>query len=285
MIRRFTVVALLLTAAAPRAAAQSAPPAPVLISRQLASAEHLKIGHVNDVSSDPSGRRSRPFRVAGIYEPTPDPMRLAVRRHEARLHLPDMIDLTSDPSDPAARETVTSINIALENPGAAGAFAREALSLIPVQGLVARTARGDSTTARLFVVLDRFHQAIALVTIVASTTFLLALMLMLVDERRQTVGILRLIGVRQHRLLLQVLVEGLVVALAGAAFGIALAVVLQSAVNTFFQWRYDTALVFVRITPAIAARCALIAVPLGVAASLVSSWALLRSGLLALARR
>ena len=223
--------------------------------------------------------------VQTVVDADGDPMRLAVRRHEARLHLPDLIELTGDPSDPAAHEAVTSINVALKDPEDAAAFAKEAPSLIPVQGLIARTARGDSTTARLFVVLDRFHQAIALVTIVASTTFLLALMLMLVDERRQTVGILRLIGIRQHRLLLQVLIEGLIVALAGAAFGIALAAVLQSAVNAFFQWRYDTALVFVRITPGIAARCALIAVPLGVSASLVSSWALLRSGVLALAKR
>jgi hypothetical protein len=288
MIRRSTAVALLLLivpAAAPRTAAQRATPPPILISRQLASAEHLTVGDVVHFSSDPSGRASRPYRIAGIYEPTPDPMRLAVRRHEARFHLPDLIELTSDPSDSAAREAVTSINVALKNPEEAAAFAKEAPSMIPVQGLIGRTARGDSTTARLFVVLDRFHQAIALVTIVASTTFLLALMLMLVDERRQTVGILRLIGVRQHRLLLQVLVEGLIVALAGAAFGIALAAVLQSAVNAFFQWRYDTALVFVRITPGIAVRCAAIAVPLGVAASVVSSWALLRSGVLALAKR
>jgi hypothetical protein len=44
-------------------------------------------------------------------------------------------------------------------------------------------------------------------------------------------------------------------------------------------------LVFVRITPRIALQCALFAVPLGVLASLVSSWTLLRSGVLNLARR
>jgi putative ABC transport system permease protein len=120
------------------------------------------------------------------------------------------------------------------------------------------------------------------VTIVASTSFLLALMVMLVDERRQTVGILRLIGLRKRRLLLQVVFEGLLVALVGAAFGIALASGLQSIVNAFFQWRYDTALIFVRITPKIALRCALLAVPLGVVASLVSSWTLLRSEVLSL---
>ena len=37
-----------------------------------------------------------------------------------------------------------------------------------------------------FVVLERFHLAIAIVTIIASTVFLLALTVMLVDERRAT---------------------------------------------------------------------------------------------------
>jgi hypothetical protein len=72
---------------------------------------------------------------------------------------------------------------------------------------------------------------------------------------------------------------------AGAGFGVLLAVVLQGGFNHFFQWRYDTALVFVRVTPRIAARSVLLAVPLGVTASAVSSWTLLRREGLNLARR
>jgi len=108
---------------------------------------------------------------------------------------------------------------------------------------------------------------------------------MLVEERRQTVGILRLIGLRKGRLLLQVVAEGLLVATSGALFGILLAVTLQGAINVFFQWRYDTTLIFVRLTPRIALECVFLAVPLGVLASLVSSWTLLRSDVLDLARR
>ena len=115
--------------------------------------------------------------------------------------------------------------------------------------------------------------------------FLLALMVMLVEERRETVGILRLIGLRKSRILLQVFAEGLLIAVAGAVFGILFAAALQGAVNAFFQWRYDTALVFVRITPQIALRCVLLAVPLGVLASVISSWTLLRSNVLDLARQ
>jgi hypothetical protein len=43
--------------------------------------------------------------------------------------------------------------------------------------------------------------------------------------------------------------------------------------------------VFVRITPQVAAICVAIAVPLGVSATVVASWALLRRSGLPLARR
>ena len=59
----------------------------------------------------------------------------------------------------------------------------------------------------------------------------------------------------------------------------------QGAFNHFFQWYYDTALVFVRVTPGIALRCVAISVPLGILAGLVASWALLRRDIMALIRR
>ena len=51
------------------------------------------------------------------------------------------------------------------------------------------------------------------------------------------------------------------------------------------QWRYDTALTFLRITPRVAVQSLALAVPLGIAASLIASWTLLRRQLLALIRR
>jgi len=108
---------------------------------------------------------------------------------------------------------------------------------------------------------------------------------MLVDERRETVGVLRLIGLSASSLLLQVFAEGVIVASAGAAFGILLAIASQGLINVYFQWRYDTALVFVRITPGVVWRSIAIAVPLGVIGSVAASWVLLRRGVLSLARR
>jgi hypothetical protein len=68
----------------------------------------------------------------------------------------------------------------------------------------------------------------------------------------------------------------LLIAAAGAVFGVLFSAATQSIVNRFFQWHYDNALVFVRITPLIALKCIALAVPLGVAAGLVASWSILR---------
>ena len=271
--------------AVPNVAAQTEQLPTILITRQLAAAEMLQVGDTVSLASKPDGTAAQRFRIAGIYEPVADPMRLAARRYEARLHLPDLVPLTADPSDLLSSESVTAINVALKDPHDADAFARDVSARIPIPQLTARAAQGGEGTATVFVVLDRFHFSIAIVTVVASTVFLLALMLMLVDERRGTVGVLRLIGLRKSRILLQVFAEGLLIAVAGAAFGILFAAALQGGVNGFFQWKYDTSLVFVRITPQIALRCVLLAVPLGVLASLISSWTLLRSNVLDLARR
>jgi ABC-type lipoprotein release transport system permease subunit len=108
---------------------------------------------------------------------------------------------------------------------------------------------------------------------------------MLVEERRPTVGVLRLIGLPVPRILVQLFVEGLLIAGLGAIFGIVLALASEHFINQFFQWRYDTALVFVRVTPKVAAICSAVAVPLGVTATVTASWALLRRNGLALARR
>jgi ABC-type lipoprotein release transport system permease subunit len=152
-------------------------------------------------------------------------------------------------------------------------------------GVFARRAVGAAGAGSTFLVLERFHLAIAAVTIVAATVFLLALSIMLVDERRATVGVLRLIGLPARRILVQVLIEGLLIAGAGALFGLVVALGSETLINRFFQWRYDTALIFVKMTPTIAATCLAIAVPLGAAATVAASWALLRNSGLRLARR
>jgi len=253
----------------------------ILVSRQLLEARDLSVGEVVSLSASRTGESPRPFHIAGVYEPTPDPMRLTHKHWSVRLHLSDMLELTADPDDPLALESVSRINVALVDPGDAPDFARDLHARVP--GLFATPAAEKDATA--FVVLERFHFAIAIVTVLGSTAFLLALMVMRADERRETVGILRLVGLTRARILLTVLVEGLCVALAGAVVGVLFAIAMEGVFNAFFQWYYDTALVFVHVTPGIAGRCVALAVPLGVLAGLVASWTLLRRDIVALLRR
>jgi ABC-type lipoprotein release transport system permease subunit len=279
------VTAMLIVAgAAPHGQSSGRSDAPgVLISRQLAEGRNLRVGDVIRLSTNPSGAGAREFRVDGTYEPLADPMRFAQKHFEARFHLPDLLSLTADPTDPNAGDTVTAINVALVDPSEASAFARDVAARLP--GIVARPTSAPDERTSTFVVLDRFHLAIAIVTVVGSAVFLLAMMVMLVDARRATVGILRLIGFTRRRILLQVFSEGALIALAGTAFGILFALSAQRFFNEFFQWRYDTALVFLRITPRVVAQSVLLAVPLGILASVIASWTLLRQQLLSLIRR
>jgi len=254
----------------------------ILISRQLADAEHLQLGVTIKLATAADGSDAREFRIAGIYEPTPDPQRLGQVPREVRLHLPDLLALTRPRDVLAGAEPIEGINVRLKNAADARDFAKAVQAAMP--GVLAMPA-AESTPAGPFKVLEQFHLAIATVTILAATVFLLALTIMLVDERRETVGVLRLIGLPVRRILTQILLEGLLVATVGAIVGLVLALLSEQLINRFFQWRYDTALVFVRVSPQVAAMCVSIAVPLGATAIVCASWALLRRSGLRLVRR
>jgi hypothetical protein len=265
------------------AAAQGAADLPaVLVSRQAAEALDLRVGSVVEVAP-PDGTRARDFRVAGVYEPTPDPSRLGNAIYAVRLHLPDVLALTSPPDAPKGAESVDAINIRLAPGADAAAFSRDVNARLP--GLAARPASDAGAAAGPFRVLERFHLAIAIVT----------------DHRFHGIpgrphGDARGRAPRDrgraaadraaHEPRARAGVDrGGLVAGAGSVFGLALSLVSEGLINRFFQWRYDTALLFVQVTPSVAATCLLIAIPLGVSATVIASWLLLRRNALRLARR
>jgi ABC-type lipoprotein release transport system permease subunit len=254
----------------------------ILVSRQLAARAHLRVGDEVTFATEPQGGRRATFHVIGVYEPTPDPMRFTAERIEARMHLPDLIALAADPRDPAAAEAVTAINVALADASDGRGFAADVASRTPT--VLVRPA-ADLRESDVFAVIDRFHVAISAVTVVGATAFLLALMVIRAEERRETIGILRLIGISQRSLLSSIAMEGLVIAIAGAAFGVALAVATEGLINRYFQARYDTALVFIRVTAPLAVRAVAVAAPLGIAAGIAASWTLLRRNVLSLFHR
>src|SRR5438552_3276724 len=114
--------ALLIVFAAAAAARLTAAPPSILVSRQLAERSHLSVGDVVTLAADPQGSRRGQFRIAGIYEPTPDPMRFTAPRIEAHLHLPDLLDFVADPADPGSRESLSALNLQLVDPREAVGF-------------------------------------------------------------------------------------------------------------------------------------------------------------------
>ena len=137
----------------------------ILLSRQLMRESSLHVGDDVTLAADSRGARATTFRVAGVYEPVPDPRKFPRPRLEARLHLPDLIALTADPGDPLAEESVGAFNLALADPQDAEAV--RSLISTRVPGLIvestAKIPRDDP-----FAVLDRFQRAIAIVTVCAT---------------------------------------------------------------------------------------------------------------------
>jgi putative ABC transport system permease protein len=279
-MRRRGGLALLLSTLA--AAVVAADPPEILLSRQLAAQARLRVGDIVTMAAEPQGGRRSQFRVAGIYEPTPDPMRFTAPRLEGRMHLPDLIQLVSDPANPESQESITAINVRLAPAADARAISADVSARAP--GVLVRPTQ-PSRQDDPFAVLERFHIAISAVTMVGGTAFLLALMVIRAEERRETIGILRLVGISRRTLMLSVAVEGVLIAALGAAFGVLLAFATEGLVNRIFQARYDTALVFVRVTPWIALRAILVAAPLGVVAGLAASWTMLRRNILSIVGR
>lgn len=262
------------------AIAQERPAAEILVSRQLLEAHQLQIGDVVELAKTRQGANSRPYRIVGIYEPVPDPLRINQERWEARAHLPDLLSHVADLQRPADAETVHAINFALA----------QGVDPAQIQSGFARTVpdlvvQGTAGDAGPFAALEQFHLAIAVVTVLGATAFLLALIIMRADERSEIAGVLRLVGFSRRSVLAQTLFEGLGIATMGAVFGVVLALGMQGVVNRFFQWHYDTSLIFLRVTPRIALQSIAVAVPLGVLAGFVASWALLRKNIVELLRR
>ena len=222
------------------------------------------------------------FAIAGIYEPTPDPQRLGQVPREVRMHLPDLLELTRPQDALAGAEPVEGINVRLKNPAEGTCLLKKRAGGPP--GRAGRSGEREPAArslpgARTLSPGDRHRHDRGGNGLPARP-----------DDhagRRTPRNRGRAPSdwpagpphphADSHRRRL--------VASGGALFGLVLALLSQGLINRFFQWRYDTALVFVHITPSVAATCVWIAVPLGASATVCASWALLRRSGLRLVRR
>jgi len=137
-------------------------------------------------------------------------------------------------------------------------------------------------TSRTFQVVSRFHRAIGIITIVASSVFLLCIMVLKVEERRRDIAALRLMGISRSSVVQSIVIEAALVAVLGSALGVGLGWVASLFVNWHYQALYQTPLAFSIITLPIVAMAVSLSLLLGIAAGLTASLRLVRTPPLAL---
>jgi putative ABC transport system permease protein len=252
--------------APPRGSAGPVVPAPlrtVLLDARLQTDRGVALGDTVWLGDAPDAPRVRAV-VGGFVARGADPSEVARPEYRARLHLTQLQELLQygDRVDRFAVLTPT---------GAALDTAVLRINAAAFGFRAHRTADVAVETSATFAVLSRFQRAIGVITIVASATFLLCIMLLKVDERRRDVAALRMIGLSRRTVVGAVVIEATAVALVGSALGAVLGKVISLVVNYHYQGVYRTPLLFSLVTPSTVAVAVTLSVLIGVIAGLLAS--------------
>jgi putative ABC transport system permease protein len=263
----YAVAALLVSSSAWRSPAVQLPD--IAVERRLADELGLRIGDTIRLGTAPDSMRST-ATVGAIYEPRPDPAQLTKDERHVRLHLPDLAALLGSP------DRVDRLGVGLV-PGTAVDSAVAALegNAFGYEAYPSREIASQSS--QTFIVVSRFHRAIAVITIVASAVFLLCIMLLKVEERRMDAAVMRFVGVRRRTIFGALLLEAALVAVAGSVLGTGLALVAGAATNAYYRRYFDTALTFSLITPDIVLFSVALSLALGLAAGAAAAWRLVQT--------
>jgi putative ABC transport system permease protein len=187
-----------------------------------------------------------------------------------RLHLPDLAALLGAP------DRVDRFGVVLE-PGADPARAAERLNRIAFGFRAFPSREIASESSQTFLVVSRFHRAIAVISIVASAVFLLCIMLLKVEERRLDAAVMRFVGVRRRTIFVALLLEAAAIAVLGSIVGTAIAYVAGAATNAYYARFFNTQLVFSLITPGVLGFSVGLSLVLGVVAGAIAAWRLVRT--------
>ena len=277
---RSTFVALLAVLAAAAfpltAGAQSSAAAPrtIAIDARLAADAGLRVGDTVTVAAAP-GMAGEMVVIGALLERGTDPSEIARDDYRVRMHL-DQLQRLIGYGDRVDRFAVAT----------RGARATDsALAAINAAAFGFRAHRSSAIaveTSKTFLVVSRFHKAIGVITIVASATFLLCILLLKVDERRRDVAALRLMGFSRSSVVRAVVLEATLVSLLGTVLGIALGWSISQLVNFYYQGVYRTPLIFALVTPEIVVFAAGLSLLLGIGAGFVAAWRLASTPPLAL---
>jgi putative ABC transport system permease protein len=257
-------LAAALLAQVPGAAPPSVLPE-ILVERRLAQEAALGVGDTVRVRALASEGAPRPFVVAGVFERAADPSRIARNELEVRFHLPDLEALLP------FHDRVDRFAVVLA-PGADADAAARWIESIAFGTRAYGSRRLAEEASATFLVISRFHDAIGIVTLLASAIFLLCVMIIRVDERRADVGTLRLVGISRGTVFRAIVLEAVAIAVVGTAVGAALGVGVSAAVNAHYARVYDTTLRFALVTPGIVATAAMLGLLLGTVAGALAAW-------------
>jgi putative ABC transport system permease protein len=242
----------------------------VAVERRLADELQLHVGDTIRLGTTPDSMRLV-ATVAAVYEPRPDPAQISKDERRIRLHLPDLAALLGAP------DRVDRFGIGLV-PGVSADSAAAALQRNAFGYDAYPSAAIAAESSQTFLVVSRFHRAIAVITIVASAVFLLCIMLLKVEERRLDAAVMRFVGVRRRTIFGALLLEAALVAALGSAVGTGLAFLAGAATNAYYRRYFDTALTFSLITPGIVLFSVALSLTLGVLAGAAAAWRLVRTG-------
>ena len=215
----------------------------VAVERRLATELGLGVGDTVRLGTAPDSL-GQLVRIEAIYEPAPDPASVLKEGRSVRFHLPDLAALLGAP------DRVDRFGVALE-PGVGVDSAAVRLNRVAF-GFRAHSSRAIAAeSSQTFLVVRRFHRAIAVITVVASAVFLLCIMVLKVEERRGDAAVMRFVGVRRQTIFGALLLESALVAAAGSVIGVGLAFAASAATNAWYGRLFDTPLRFSLVTPGI----------------------------------
>ena len=249
-------------------------PRTVAIDEALAERAHLRVGDRISVSARP-GVSGDTVIVDAIVRRGADPSEVARGDLRVRMHL-DQIQTISGYGDRVDRFAIATTPTA-DIPRLIDRINRIAF------GFRAYRSRDIAVeTSRTFQVVSRFHRAIGIITIVASSVFLLCIMVLKVEERRRDIAALRLMGISRATVVRSIVIEAALVAVLGSALGVALGWVASLLVNWHYQALYRTPLEFSTVTPPTVVFAVSLSLVLGIAAGIAASLRLVRTPPLAL---
>jgi len=252
----------------------------IAIDERLAVDLRLRVGDTIQIGAT-AGAPTERVHIAAVYERRADPAEVARREYRVRLHLDQLQSLL------ALDDRVDRFAMATRG-GAKGGTTDSAVARINsvAFGFRAHPSRAVAVaSSRTFRVVERFHRAIGIITVVASAVFLLCLLLLSVEERRRDIAALRLVGLSRTTVVRAIVLEAALVAILGSMIGAAIGWIASIVVNSHYQAVYRTPLTFAMLTPGIFAFATSLSLVLGIGAGALAAWRLVRTPPLALMGR